>query len=785
MRVLNWAPALLAKTVSASAVVLALAVTMGASGCGSDTKATPSSDTVAADVSGGDGQTTADVAAGSDATPTSDTGADTGTCGALPACLDNNGKTDLSMCPKPATDYDCLAGCCVKKFVCNTDADCADKNGTPLCPDKQFTCGCNADTGQCWQTMCQADAACPSGMQCHQGGCIAPLADNSLNARLLRPSWLGAAGAQFDAVTSLGAQAVDKAGNVKPDAQFEFALAPTDAFTLSGTQLTATSKPGTATVTAKVKGSSAGESNPATLWNLGPIPAGQNLRVTAVDDDTLAPLAGKVVVIGLANATTPTTAQVVNLVGGQASFAGVQFPADIHVIGTSHAPVSVLRYDPGTAAADVVLPAPLFSVANLEFDLDGKLVSANSKLVNVDLLKGAVAYTGTGEAGVGVTSLAFGPSLLNFAVQSILGPQVKRPFDKEAPAVVNPDPGKAQDVPGGVTFMLGKPVVSGYVLAGTPGKHTLWTLAGKVALSDVIPVVSAIVDNVKGGIDIGQIVSLLLPYFSSFRSQVAFDVPFADTLTQPTPTLNLAPVFPLGLHLDISLPALPSLGDKKWADLAFVIAGAMMPKGEIIPLGLTAGADTQGDTDTTPDGQVDGNSEQPGQQPLHLDAAPLHSGTRVGTANHVVVTAAVVLANADKGKKEGASVQITAPGTLGTTVQTPDFLGFPSDSTFNPATATLQVKAVAGAQFYRLTLHDGSDHQWLVVVPATQVDKPLVLPDLTVWGADVNLLTAPNRAYVAAFELAKSLTFPDVVGAQGLIDLVRLVKRSAFYDVLP
>lgn len=739
------------------------------------TVADTNADALPAEVSG----TTQDAG-----TDSQDVGVDGGgQCGAVPSCRDEHGKDDLSLCPKPVSDYACTAGCCVKKLICDKDQDCAALLGTPVCPDKRFTCGCDQDIGACGPSMCKTDAECGTGLQCHQGGCRSGLVVTDLSARLLHTIWITSAGGQLDAVTGLGAQAIDGQGNVAATAPFEFSVdGSSAAFTVEGTTLKATTTPGKSTVTAKITGSSKPASNPATLWNLGPVPAGKNLRVTAVDDVTQAPLTGKVVVVGLADAATPEAPMTATLSDGQATFADVKFPCDIHVLAADHATISVLRYEAGQAAGDLLLPSPLHTRADLEFDQDGKLLPDKSKLLNVDLLRGKVAYPGEGEAGVGVTSLAFGPSLLNFNVQSILGPQVKRPFEKDAPSIVNQDPGKPQDVPGGVTFELLKPVVATYVLAGTPGKHTVWTLAGRVALNDVIPVVSSIVDNVAGGLDIGKVVSLLLPYFSTFRSQVVFDVPFQPTLSSPIPSVDLAPEFPLGHHVAVTLPALPTVGATTWADLAFVIGGAMMPSGEIIPLGLTAGADKGGDKDQTPDGNVDGDPLTPGQQPLSMNVGPLHSGTRVGVANHVLISAAVVIANKDQGKREGGSIQISEPGVIPSTFTPDPFLPMPVGSTYEGATLT--VHAVQGVHFYRATVQGTEDRQWLVVLPTSLAGKGVTLPDLTAFGADVDLATQPKHVYVAGFELRKSATLGEILGGSVLTDLVRKVKRTAFYDAL-
>ncbi len=276
-----------------------------------------------------DGQAPADAITDSgltvDASATVDAGPDIAapdisTCGGgLPSCNDPNGKADLSLCPKPFADYTCTAGCCVKKLICTVDSDCTGFLGTPNCPDLRFACGCDQDTGACGPSMCKVDADCPGGKQCHQGGCSAALADGELSARLLRPVWITSGGGELDAAVGLGAQAVDAKGDVAPTTKFAFALAAGDSFTLVGGLLKASAKPGKSTVTATVVGSTKPASNPATLWNLGPVPAGKNLRVTAIDDVSQIALTGKVVVIGLADATTPAAALTADLADGQAN----------------------------------------------------------------------------------------------------------------------------------------------------------------------------------------------------------------------------------------------------------------------------------------------------------------------------------------------------------------------------------------------------------------------------------------------------------------------------------
>ena len=724
-----------------------------------------------------------DVTVASDATTTTaDTVSETAasSCGAATACLNPAGQEDLTLCPKPAANYDCVKGCCVLKFKCKTNAECAGKNGVEKgCPSSEFTCGCDADNESCVQTSCDSDGDCAKGLICSQGGCKPAIGDTGLVVRLLRPVWITLPNTSIEPVVGLGAQVSDGKGNVKQNAAVDFNLTASAAFKLEGGQLKASDTGGKTTLTASTKGSQ--PSNAATLWNLGALPAGKNLRVTAIDDFTWATLTGKVVVIGMADQVTPAAAMVADLADGQAAFADVKFPADVHLIGADHAPLSILRYDPKGKPAELVLPATLRHFAQLEFDAKGGLVKDKTKMIQGDAVTGSVDYPGVGEAMLGLTSLAFGPSLLNFSVDAILGPNVKRPFDDKAPTFVNPDPGKAQEIPGGVTFALGQPVVTKFVIAGPPGVHVVWTLGGRLGLTELLSEVGAIFESVQDGLDIGTIVSVLLPYLGGFSSDVQWNVKLGDTMVEPLQSLPvIKPKFPLLLKCDVEIATLPKAA-KGWADLAFVIGGALMPIGEIVPLGLTAGSDSSGKEDPA-DGIVDGDADTKGNQPVGLSVAPLHSGLLVGSDNHVVITAAVVLAGKDK--KEGGSIILGAPGKVGAKLAPGPFLDLPLGSSFDAKTATLTVNQVAGAHAYRATLTAAEGQQWQFVVPASWTGKAIVLPDLKSYGNEFPVAQT-KRAYVGALEFYQQMDVPQLVAPGGLDDIVRKVKRTAFTDAMP
>lgn len=760
-------------------LMLAASLTVFGFGCGSEegetkTDSAGTGGDVASDATASDagGDTTTD--AGQDAA--GDTVADP--CKGLPKCVDDNGIENLGLCPVPQSDYACTEGCCVKKEVCKADADCQGKLGTPLCPDDRFTCGCDLATGACIQTVCADDASCPAGTICDGGGCRKPPAAADLSAVLLRPMWVARPGDAGEAAVLLGAQARDAKGHVDPAAKFTWKL-DGKGFSLDGGKLTAGNEAGKATVTAGVEGGKSGAT--ATLWNLGPVGAGVALRVTVVDEDSHAPLSGKVFAVCGPAGATPTTAEVA-LTDGQVSFNAMPQPCAIHAVPDDHDAVSILGYDGQKAGVDLVIAARLRHYAKLAYDQDGKPIADETVLTHGDVVSGNVNYSGQGEAALGITSFGVGSDLLLFNLDAIIGPNVSRPFHPDAPSLVNPNPGEPQDIPGGVTFFLGKKVVESYVLSGPPGRRVLWSLSGKLPLSELLSQVSAIVGAVKDGLDVGKVVGVLLPYLQGFYSQVVMDVQLGDKSGVQTPkSLDLTPDVPLGVYTEITPPALPKAGEGQWADLMLVIGGAMLPDGTMVPLGLAAGSDTASAEDTA-DGKVDGDQETPGDQPLELNSAPLHAGLRVGADNRVLVTAAINVGGS--GKKEGGSIIFSEIGPLGDEAKPEAFLPYALATTWDASSHTLTLDKVEGAAFYRVVLTGAEGRRWNVLLPATVGGTAIPFGDGKAFGIDADLVDKPKRVFVGAFELRSSgVSLWSALADGTMLDLVRKTKRSSFIDV--
>ena len=701
--------------------------------------------------------------------------ADEPICGGQAQCVGDDGADNLGLC-SDSTDWLCVKGCCVEKKPCATNADCAVQVGTAACKDDLLLCACHVGSGQCVQAACATDSECGEGMLCNNGGCHTAPAAADLSAHLLRPFLIARPTDTIVAATALAAQARDAKGATAPDSEFDWSLSG-DAFVLADGKLTAGAKAGFATVTARVKGG-AKDSLPAKLWNLGPLASGAALRLTVADESTLAPVAGKVVVVGLADATTPAAALVLDLTDGQATFDKVQWPADVHIIGVKHEPVSILRLDASAKPADLVVTARQYHLAALEFTVDNELADT-AELINGDLLGGNVEYKGKGEAALGITSLGVGTDLLSFNLDAIIGPNVKRFFHPDTPTIFGAVD-KPQELPGGATFRLnGKPVLNSYVLAAPPGNKILWSLAGRIDINADPTLVTKIVESVAGDADVGKIVGALLPYLQEFYSQVSMDRTFEETPVKPMKTLDLAPSVPLLLKTEVKPAALPKDGDA-WADLLLVVAGAMMPNGQLVPLGISAATDVNSKNET-PDGRVDGDAKVDGDQPLPLTCAPLHSGLRYGEGNYAVATAAVVVAG--NGKREAGSIILSASGPFQPQYAPGDFLPFADGSAYGDVSRELLVAPVKGAHFYRAILTGPKSRSWQVIVAENATGKALRLPDLTQWGAAVDAGKDPKRAFIGAFEMRNASGFAEIMAPGGITDLVRQVKRTSFIDV--
>jgi hypothetical protein len=96
------------------------------------------------------------------------------------------------------------------------------------------------------------------------------------------------------------------------------------------------------------------------------------------------------------------------------------------------------------------------------------------------------------------------------------------------------------DIPSGVTMAFNQdPIVPSYMISRWPGVTTLWSLGGRVSLSDNPNLLTEIIAQTEGDIDIGKILTTILPLFSEFYSGIEPDLTLSNTsIDQALPVIS-------------------------------------------------------------------------------------------------------------------------------------------------------------------------------------------------------------------------------------------------------
>jgi hypothetical protein len=755
-----------------TSLVLGLAAGLLAAGC-SDSS-TPASDTTAADTLVAD--TSEDVAA-------EDVAQDTTAVCEHP-CLDEFGKNDKSLCPDPKSEWKCIAGCCEAVFRCANDADCATHGfDEGHCADDRFACRCDVPSGMCGVWYCGGDADCGSDETCAAGACVTAPTTGLVPRILDRPQVL-VPGATY----TLHVDGVDPS-----NADIAVAITPTwtssnDAVVAvdANGMLTGGATGGDATVTATLGGDSA---HAATLAVRNVAVAGGGLDVIVVDEATVAPLdAGRYVLI---NHTTGAVVKTELLpADGVIHYAGdLTEGIDVHVLATDHDWVSWLNVD---SARTLYLPIAQTHYAKIEMDPSNTILDSTI-LDNVGIVRGAPdtsIYLETDPLEISLTSFALSSALFDFNLQVLLGADVKRYLDPEH-SIPQVDPTEPITVPGGIILNLATPAVPTFVLAAPAGKNRLWSLGGRLDLSEVAEYASAIVDSIAGGdLDFTRIVGAVFPLFESFWSGYDPSV-VVDTTGDRTAVVDAAPLLrmPLGLSSSLDIPPLPSLGAGiGYADALFFLGGALTPDGFMIPLGLNGGADTSDENKNPPDGIADAIETTPAKDPYRLPLSPLHDGLQSPHVAFVATVVAVAIPGKDDPRPDSGSA-ILARGELGSgPPASPDlgsFLGFPLASSWDPTTRALVVGSVPGADVQRMLFKGKTGRHWTLWLNGTTtytVPNPTSFSDDAVTDRATDTL---ELALVNSLDLADGLTLDAVVtpGGVTLDTLLGHVDRISFIDV--
>ena len=433
--------------------------------------------------------------------------------------------------------------------------------------------------------------------------------------------------------------------------------------------------------------------------------------------------------------------------------------------------------------------------SDLSLTKESEVDLAESTIDGMRVLSGTPDFSGydkTGEFEVTLNCFALSHALFDFSLDSILGADVKRYFhpDTTIPGI---DKSAPAQMPGGVTFGLGGPALQEYWLPTSPGDKLLWTLGGRVELGEITPILGDVLDAISGGseLDVGKLVSAIIPLFGSFWSavnpEVAVESGDAQTILSLDPKLRI----PMGLSSEVTIPALPAVEDKGWADALFLIAGAFTADGTMIPLGLNAGTDTV-DAEVDPaDGLADGNQNTPEIDPFNVPFAMLHSGLGGPHTRYGVAAVAAVILGKDDPRPEGGSAILNVADPmepLASKVELDDFLGFPLGSSWDPETRTLSVDALDGADTQRILFKGKKGAHWTVWMRGrtsytVPVAAELLETDETIEDRADNV----RLVLVNSFDFEESVNLDDILNPSGthLDLLLNVTKRVSFVDIRP
>jgi hypothetical protein len=361
-----------------------------------------------------------------------------------------------------------------------------------------------------------------------------------------------------------------------------------------------------------------------------------------------------------------------------------------------------------------------------------------------------------------IVGMSLAGSITNLSLAQLLGPSV--PTDIRIGSAINQT---GVPIPAGVYLGFGDQQLKNdfagqglagtcsdeaQVLAGECGTRTAWALAGDVPLGD-LPI-----DAVAGGLDninIGQLLSRILPIFKKFNSSVVRDVNFT---LKPTPVVNGKPSFsdtahfkvqnhdftqiPLAFSFVTKLPELPKFKGA-FVDGVAIIGGASVPGQGVVPLGIGVGVNTN-----PVDGQTDKQADLASQGLVQVRMAPTHAGIEGGEYGLVIAgisargltdSSAGLGASAIFARLPNNQLRFDPKGATPVDVTAESFPVFPEGAKFNFTGAAQG--AIPGRSFrfgatpdlskinvLRVSFADDKEHRWDVLMNPAQASAGFTLP---------------------------------------------------------
>lgn len=503
---------------------------------------------------------------------------------------------------------------------------------------------------------------------------------------------------------------------------------------------------GPATITAKVDGKDLTCERTVTLNNFADLTPAQ-ARVILVADDNGQPVdAAEVTIVVGGNATTQNTGA-----DGSVTFDVAQGMTvdSITAIKDGYQWISVM-----SPPRDVFLPLPRKADITRAGGFRGSIDISTSR---------------PGDVRLGLAGPSLPTNLLDFEFESLLGDFIPTTLDLTAIGQEAID----TDLPGGVVIGLqannftddsgtsnvrcqGRAPTANelgcYVARAPAGPRAAWTLAGKLALTKVAAAagsLASLFDDSGGDIDIGKILTTLLPFLRTLNHGIAAglviteapkvekatgnvgvcsnpDTPMYEDVCQGDfeayQPIELAANQRLAIDSAVAVPQLPRVGTSSYAAGVVVLAVAITEGQGMVPLGLTAGLDVV--EAATADGRVEG-IEQPfgdrsdklpdGQVPLTM--APPHSGVEGSRIALVGIALDPSAITGDNGVQFSGIVNYVERVEAQSSFGDASFMTFPKGTVDVAGARFTPDGAVAGASILRLELGRGDD-TWLVYAPA-------------------------------------------------------------------
>lgn len=497
-----------------------------------------------------------------------------GTCGEDNSCRSDEECEATQECrggmclPRPGCVIDsdcgadelCISGVCIFAPECEMNDDCAE--------------GFECVAGNCLEEVCRGPADCENGQLCDAGECVDP--PPAISCFVVTPDGLITDGQ----LVPLEAFAQDGDGNGVA-ARFNWSSSQPNVADVgsSGTNAEGGTDAGVAVFTATLDtGTPVQCTGEARLTNPGPVTMGQ-LRVAVIHAETGAPVGGATVEVGNAIATTSS--------GGIAALTQPMGDFDLTVRHPDFNWVTVQ----GISTDDVVIPISPKTGTGPIGGFTGEFDTSQ--------------ITAQGDITLGLAGASIPGGLLELNLTKILGEPFVTPINI---------PGLGGDdfpIPGGLiayggAFGFQLDIKREYYATAPAGGKIAWGLAGKVPLSELISLA-------QGGGGGDDILTTLLPLFNRFdhgsrpinvtalpRIVDSADIDGDGDTMEIVPDYNafpnetITPRVRQTLATDVNVSNFPQLPGGP-AELALLVGGTLLNSPGLVPLGISATSDEDGD----------------------------------------------------------------------------------------------------------------------------------------------------------------------------------------------